>query len=152
MRLRHSKAGFIGLAVAALTLVGCSSANEVSEVGPVSFENVDELFEAVDRQLGCPAETSGDYAFDAGAEHGLVTGRSCAESVIMVHADDEAVITEVQERMSTTQGGPLPIVHDDTWFVIDITEVAAEGADLAHPDSRDLEDLATAFRADYTEL
>ena len=126
--------------------------DDVGEVEPVDFNNVDELFEAVDRYLGCPEDTSGDYAFDAGDEHGLVTGRRCAESVVMAHSDNEIVIDEIQERMSTSDGGPLPMVHDSTWFVVDITEVAETDSELAHPDSRDLEALATTLRTDYTEL
>ena len=85
--------------------------DDVGEVEPVDFNNVDELFEAVDRYLGCPEDTSGDYAFDAGDEHGLVTGRRCAESVVMAHSDNEIVIDEIQERMSTSDGGPLPMVQ-----------------------------------------
>ncbi|HJF15198.1 MAG TPA: hypothetical protein K8V32_10425 [Enteractinococcus helveticum] len=138
--------------VAGLVLSGCGMPDEVGEVEPVSFNNVDELFQAVDRHLGCPEGSSGTYAFDAGDEHGLVTGRRCAESVVMVHSQNEDVIDEIQDRLSTAQGGPLPMVHDSTWFVIDITEVAQSHRELTHPDSRDLKALATALRTDYTEL
>lgn len=141
----------LGLA-ALLALTGCGMSDEVGEVEPVNFNSVDELFEAVDRHLGCPEDTSGDYAFDVGEEHGLLSGRRCAESVVMAYSDDETIIDEIQDRMATTQGGPLPMVHDDTWFVVDITEVAGSDLELAHPVSRDLEALATALRTDYTEL
>lgn len=138
--------------VAGLVLSGCGMPDDVGKVEPVDFNNVDELFEAVDRHLGCPEGSSGDYAFDAGDEHGLVTGRRCAESVVMAHSENEVVIDEIQARMSTTQGGPLPMVHDSTWFVVDITEAAQSHRELTHPASRDLEALATALRTDYTEL
>lgn len=140
-----------GVAVG-LVLTGCGMSDEVGEVEPVNFNSVDELFEAVDRQLGCPKDSSGEYAFDVGEARSIVAGRRCAESVVMAYSDDETIIDEIQARMTTTQGGPLPMVHDSTWFVVDITEVAEGDLELAHPDSRDLEALATAFRTDYTEL
>lgn len=145
------RSGLIGV-VAVLALSGCGMSDEVGEVEPVNFNNVEELFEAVDRHLGCPEDSSGDYAFDAGEEHGLLTGRRCAESVVMAYSADEVVIDEIQDRMLTVQGGPLPMVHASTWFVIDITETAQGDLELTHPESRDLEALATAFRTDYTEL
>lgn len=146
------KIRLIGMAMAGLVFTGCGLPTEVGEVKPVSFENVDELFAAVNQQLGCPEDSSGDYAFDVGEERDLLTGRRCAESVVMAQADDETLIADIQEMISTAQGGPVPIVHGTTWFVADITEVATGNPDLAQPESRDLEALATAFRAHYTEL
>ncbi|GAA4117270.1 hypothetical protein [Enteractinococcus coprophilus] len=137
---------------AMLAVTGCGMSDEVGEVEPVNFKSVDELFEAVDRHLECPEDTSGDYAFDAGEEHGLLSGRRCAESIVMAYSDNEVVIEEIQDRMATAQDGALPMVHDATWFVVDITEVAGSDLELAHPASRDLEALATALRTDYTEL
>ncbi len=150
--LKNTKILLIGTVILGLILTGCGPTSEVGEVKPVDFDSVDALFDAVDHQLGCPEETSGDYAFDVGEEEGLLTGRRCAESVVMAHSEHEGVISELHDRMATTQGGTLPVVHGTTWLVADVTEVAEEDADLAHPDSRDLERLATAFRASYTEL
>lgn len=143
---------FLGLTLAGIMLSGCDTTAEVGEVEPVTLDSLDELYEAVDQQLGCPEDTSGDYGFDLGAETGVLSGRSCAESIVMAYSDDETVITDIRNMMSTNQGGSLPLVHNATWLVADITEVAAGDADLAHPQSRNLEALAIALRADYMEL
>ena len=152
VRLQNIQAGFVGIAIAGLALAGCETAADVGEIEPVTFDSLDELFEAVDQQLGCPEDSSGDYAFDAGEEPGLLSGRRCAESIVMAYSDDEAVIADIKDMLSTAQGGTLPIVHNTTWLVADITEVAAGTPDLAHPQSRNLEALAIALRANYTEL
>lgn len=149
---KNMYAGFLGLALAGIVLSGCETPAEVGQVEPVTLDSLDELYEAVDQQLGCPEDSSGDYGFDLGSEMGVLPGRSCAQSIIMAYSDDEEVIADIQDMMSTAQGGTLPVVHNATWLVADITEVAAGNPDLAHPQSRNLETLAIALRANYTEL
>lgn len=138
---------------AGILLIGCGTTEESPAAEPAHFENVDELFEAVDEQLDCPEHSSGDYGFDTGEESGVLLGRSCADSVVMVFSEDETVISNIQEMMATAQGGTLRVAHNTSWMVADITEVAAGGqnADLAQPGSRDLETLAEAFGGTYSE-
>src|SRR5690625_4331046 len=95
---------------AGLVVTACSS-NDTNTADPITVENVDELFAAVDEELDCPEYSSDDYYFDTGAEDELLRGRSCANSVILVFSEDEAVITEIQDMLATAQGGTLPIVE-----------------------------------------
>ncbi|GAA1150392.1 hypothetical protein GCM10009672_23630 [Nesterenkonia lutea] len=142
------------LATGALALVACGEPEQQNDATPVAFEDVDELFSAVDDQLDCPEDSSGEYHFalpsDQDAE--ILQGRSCAESIVMASSDDEERLAEIREMMSSAQG-PLSVVEDSTWFVADITEVAGDGeaTDLAHPGSRDLQGLAEDWKATYTE-
>ena len=138
---------------AGLVLTACSG-NEANTADPIAVENVDELFTAVDEELDCPEYSSDDYYFDTGAEDDLLRGRSCANSVIMVFSEDEAVITEIQDMLATAQGGTLPIVESPTWLVADITEVAEGGetTGLDHPVSGDLASLASVLGGTSGEL
>lgn len=138
---------------AGLVLTACSG-NDTNITEPITVKNVDELFAAVDEELDCPAHSSDDYYFDIGAENDLLRGRSCANSVIMVFSEDEAVITEIQDMLATARGGTLPIVESPTWLVADITEVAegGEATGMEHPGSRDLASLASVLGGNYGEL
>lgn len=140
-------------ATAGLLLSGCARPEDQTAAEPAHFENVDELYDAVDEQLDCPEGPNTDYGFDMGEESGVLSGRSCANSVVMAFSEDEAVISDIHEMMTTAQGGTLYIAHNANWLVADITEVAGDGqaTDLAHPGSRDLESLAAAFGGDYIE-
>jgi len=125
---------------------------EVGEVDAASFDNLDELFVAVDAALDCPEASSNQYGF-AIPNHAkeFVQGRSCGDTIIMTHSEDPTVITEIQNMMSTVHGGPVPMVHGAHWFVADITEVAEDGqVELQQPRSRDLESLATEWGAVYS--
>lgn len=142
------------LAAGALALVGCGEPEQQNAAEPIAFEDVDELFSAVDDQLDCPEDSSGDYHFALPSDQDSesLQGRSCAESIVMASSDDEERIAEIREMMSSAQG-PLSVAEDSTWFVADITDVAADGGvtDLTHPGSRDLQGLAEDWNATYTE-
>lgn len=141
-------------AVATLALTGCGGmSDEVGKIEPVTFEDLDELFEAVDDELGCPEASSDQYGFSIpNHEQDFLQGQTCGNSVLMAHSEDPTVITEIQNMMATIQGGSIPLVHDTNWLIMDITEVAEDrgATNLDHPESRDLEELAASWGAAYS--
>ena len=144
-----------GLALMAVGVVSCTPSNEVGELEPVTFDDLEDLFHAVDDELDCPDASSDHYGFPLpNHDDEFVHGYTCGNSVIMAHADDPAVITEIQNAITTVQGGPIPTVHNRNWLVVDITEVVGdtEATDLEHPASRDLEELAATWGAAYSRL
>lgn len=142
-----------GIAVMTLTLASCAVSDEVGELQPVTFDDLEDLFNAVDDELNCPEASSDHYGFAIpNHDEEFVHGYTYGDSVIMVHAEDPTVITETQNLITTIQGGPIPIVHDTYWLVVDITEVADQETNLDHPESRDLEGLAADWGAAYSRL
>lgn len=142
------------LAAGAMVLIACGEPQQPNDSEPVAFEDVDELFSAVDDQLDCPEDSSGYYrfAFPSDQDSEILQGRRCAESIVMASSDNEERIAEIREGMSSAEG-PLSVVEDSTWFVADISEAAGgdDATDLLDPDSRDLQGLAEDWNATYTE-
>lgn len=144
-----------GIVVVTFALTSCGASDEVGELEPVTFEDLEDLFHAVDDELECPESSSDHYGFSIpNHDEEFVHGHTCGDSVIMAHAEDPTVITEIQNMMTAVQGGPIPIVHNTQWLVVDITEVAGDGqaTNLDHPESRDLEGLAADWGAAYSRL
>ena len=152
--LRPIQQACLGRAIAVLALAGCGGpSGEVGKVEPVTFDDLDDLFEAVDAELECPEESSDQYGFSIpNHEQDFLHGYTCGDSVILAHSEDPTVITEIQNMLATVQGGSIPLVHNTNWLIIDITEVAGDGraTNLDHPDSRDLEALAASWGAAYS--
>lgn len=146
--------GSLLIALATLVLTGCTGmSDEVGKIEPVTFEDLDALFEAVDDELACPEASSDRYGFTIpNHEHDFFYGHTCGDSIILAHSEDPTVITEIQNMMATVQGGSIPLVHNTNWLIMDITEVAEDGdaANLDHPESRDLEELAASWGAAYS--
>lgn len=139
--------------VSGLLLVGCASSTEQMDAEPETFDNLHQLFSAVDEQLGCPEGSSDAYSFALPSpDPDMLHGRSCADSVVMAWSNDPEQIVEIQDMMATVQH-TVPVIEGPGWFVADISEAAGDGeaTDLAHPASRDLEALADSWNAAYTE-
>lgn len=144
----------ISFAVIGGALVGCGQSTEVHEIQSVTFANVDELFDAVDDELDCPETSSDHYVFTIpGRDDKTLQGRSCGDSILMAHSEDPTFVTDIQNLLAAHGGGPVPMVHNDHWFVMDITEVAGDSPEhLSHPGSRDLSGLASTWGAVYSEF
>lgn len=141
------------LAVGILALAACGGPEQQSdaEASPSmgTIEDLDGLFSAVDDQLECPEDSSGDYHFALpDPEEEILEGRSCAESVVMAWSSDEELMSEIRTMMTSAQGS-VSMVESPNWVVADITETAQD--DLAQPGSRDLEGLADDWDATYAE-
>ncbi len=146
--------GRLLVALATFVFTGCAGmSDEVGKIEPVTFEDLEALFEAVDDELGCPEASSDQYGFSLPThEQDFLYGHTCGDSIVVAHSEDPTVITEIQNMMATVQGGSIPLVHDTNWLIMDITEVAedGDGANLDHPESRDLEELAASWGAAYS--
>lgn len=152
---KASTLGALSAMVLGLLFTACSNTTTLAETHPPEFHDVNELFTAVDQHLQCPKETSGHYAFAlSDAEPEILSGRSCAESIVMVFSEDAAQIAEIRELLTAVRSETLPIAYAEHWLVADITDAAdvAHALELAHPESRDLQGLAAALGATYVEL
>lgn len=142
----------LSLASVAFLLAGCEASAEVHQVQRVSFADVDELFDAVDDELNCPEASSGHYVLPVpGREHEALPDRSCGRNIVMAHSEDPTAITDIQNMLAAHNSGPVPMVHNEHWFIVDITEMPEDAPkDLNRADSRELADLAETWGATYS--
>ncbi|MEW1981403.1 hypothetical protein AB0333_10795 [Citricoccus sp. NPDC079358] len=116
------------------------------------FDSLEAVFTAVDDELGCPAEVSGDHSFMIDGEPTGLPGRQCGNNLLIGWSDDPTK-AEAALGIVADADGEVSAVQGPGWFVADVSEVA-ERADMSGPDSEsnDLKALAEQLGASYGAL
>ncbi|MCT2088156.1 hypothetical protein M3D92_02430 [Micrococcus terreus] len=115
-----------------------------------AFGSVEELYEAVDQELGCPVNETGDH-FTFMLESSPVVGRDCGAGILMAWSEDPEQIREIAQQMQNTEG-PTAAAQAVHWIVVDVTEVPSRAeSDLPRADSEDVATLAETLDATYIE-
>ncbi|REE03266.1 hypothetical protein C8E99_1073 [Citricoccus muralis] len=116
------------------------------------FDSLEAVFTAVDDELGCPAEASGDHWFMIEGEPTGLPGRTCGTNILIGWSEDPSKTQAALELVGDANGDVYAVQGPD-WFVADVTD-AAEATDMqvVEPQSTDLEAVAANLGASYQEL
>lgn len=166
-RTRKAVKGSSALLTAGLLLAGCANgqagtsdpgtaSSESSVTSPQAagqqFDSVETLYTAVDDNLGCPTEASGEHVFMIESEPMGLPGRQCGTDFLVGWSDDPSKSQAALDILAEADG-EVSAVQGPGWFVADVSRVAERaGTQPIDPDSTDLEALAKKLGASYGQL
>lgn len=129
---------------------GSSAHSPAASETASAFASVEELYEAVGQELGCP-EPEGEEHFTFMLKNSELEGRDCGAGVLMAWSEDPERIREIAEQMQNTEG-KTAFAQAVQWIVVDVTGVPSRAqSDLPRAESEDVAALAETLDATYIE-